>query len=486
MAAAVPLRGRADRPAGRGEPPLRTHLHLIEQYLPLGVAQAAGALVALAGIGLMMLARGILRGQRRAWLVAIALLAATLVLHLVHGADVVSGLLVCAAVLALLIVRARAFRAQTDAGPLRLGRPTLAVGGVLAAVAARRRRGERPRPPPPPPVAGPSCCSGSAERLVGLQTVSFPPTVDDCVSPSLLAVGHRPGRGRPLPAHPAGGRPPALRRAEPSVGPAGRGRAAGPRHRAPPRHRHARLLRPARRQAVVLPPRLAGRLRRLRRRLPGLPRPHRPVLRARPTCGTPSAATCDRHGWGLGVMGAGEEWLPTYQASGMRHLYIGDEAVVDAAEFSLEGGKMKGLRQAVNRVARYGYTVRFLDPAHLDPARRRPLVELMAKQPAGRAGAGLLHDAGPDLRPPRHRPAPHRRRRPRRRPGRHVPVRALAGHRRLLARPHAPRPRRAPQRPARLRPVLHHRPPRRRWGCRASASTSPPCARSSRARPATA
>ena len=49
-------------------------------------------------------------------------------------------------------------------------------------------------------------------------------------------------------------------------------------------------------------------------------------------------------------MGAGEEWLPTYQASGMRFVYIGDEAVVDPREFSLEGGKMKGLRQAVNRV----------------------------------------------------------------------------------------------------------------------------------------
>ena len=49
----------------------------------------------------------------------------------------------------------------------------------------------------------------------------------------------------------------------------------------------------------------------------------------------------DRNGWGLGVMGAGEEWLPTYQASGMRFLYIGDEAVVDPREFSLQGGKMK-------------------------------------------------------------------------------------------------------------------------------------------------
>ena len=82
----------------------------------------------------------------------------------------------------------------------------------------------------------------------------------------------------------------------------------------------------------------------------------------------------DRNGWGLGVMAAAEAWLPTYQASGMRFVYIGDEAVVDLSQFSLEGGKMKGLRQAVNRVARYGYTVRFLDPANLglDDAARWP------------------------------------------------------------------------------------------------------------------
>ncbi len=95
------------------------------------------------------------------------------------------------------------------------------------------------------------------------------------------------------------------------------------------------------------------------------------------------------NGWGLGVMGAGEEWLPTYQASGMRFVYIGDEAVVDPRTFSLEGGKMKGLRQAVNRVARYGYTVRFLDPAHLAPDDAARMVDLMAKSRRGEQERGF-------------------------------------------------------------------------------------------------
>ncbi len=80
----------------------------------------------------------------------------------------------------------------------------------------------------------------------------------------------------------------------------------------------------------------------------------------------------DRNGWGLGVMGAGEEWLPTYQASGMRFLYIGDEAVVDPRAFSLQGGKMKGLRQAVNRVAALRLHRQVPRPRPPRPGRRRP------------------------------------------------------------------------------------------------------------------
>ena len=97
----------------------------------------------------------------------------------------------------------------------------------------------------------------------------------------------------------------------------------------------------------------------------------------------------DRNGWGLGVMAAGEAWLPTYQASGMRFLYIGDEAIVDPRRFSLEGGKMKGLRQAVNRVARYGYTVRFLDPASLSADDAARMVELMNKSRRGEQERGF-------------------------------------------------------------------------------------------------
>ena len=68
------VRRRRDRPVVVRHDPLREHLHLIAQYLPVAVVQAAGRSPAIAGIGMIMLSRGVLRGQRRSWLVAVLLL----------------------------------------------------------------------------------------------------------------------------------------------------------------------------------------------------------------------------------------------------------------------------------------------------------------------------------------------------------------------------------------------------------------------------
>ena len=85
----------------------------------------------------------------------------------------------------------------------------------------------------------------------------------------------------------------------------------------------------------------------------------------------------DTHGWTTAVMGAGEAWLPTYRDSGMHHIYLGDEAVVQLQEFSLAGKHMKGLRQAHNRIKKYGYTVTFHDPSKLDGGLTEELTSLM-------------------------------------------------------------------------------------------------------------
>ena len=168
--------------------PAASHLHLVREYLPLGVAQAAGALVALAGIGLMMLARGMLRGQHRSWTVAVVLLAATLALHVVHGASL-GGLLLTALVLLLLLAERDLFRAAADQASLRSAAMTLVVGGVVAVGAATLAIEVSGRVRHHPLPSWPVVLGAATERLVGLHTVVLPDAIDDWISPSLLAVG---------------------------------------------------------------------------------------------------------------------------------------------------------------------------------------------------------------------------------------------------------------------------------------------------------
>ena len=92
----------------------------------------------------------------------------------------------------------------------------------------------------------------------------------------------------------------------------------------------------------------------------------------------------DDHGWVTSVMGAGEDWLSVYRDSGMHDIYLGDEAVVRVQSFSLSGGNMKGLRQAHNRIKKYGYTATLPRPV---PARRGPCAtELTALMSLSRQG----------------------------------------------------------------------------------------------------
>jgi len=365
--------------------PLREHLHLIANYLPIAVVQAAGALTAIAGIGMIMLSRGILKGQRRSWLVAVALLTASLALHLIHAADLIT-LVVCAAVLVLLIVRRDMFRAQTEPATLVTALVILALGGVIATLGGFlgvELAGKVHHHPLPD---WPHVMLGSAERLVGVRWVSFPSTIDRFATVSLLAVGislivvalyllTRPVVDRRLSSGRAAmGRRAAELRARDIVRRHGTGTLDYFALRDDKHwffHRDSLVAYAVFGGVCLVSPDPIG---------PFSERAH---------VWDSFRRFVDRNGWGLGVMGAGEEWLPTYQASGMRFLYIGDEAVVDPRTFSLEGGKMKGLRQAVNRVARYGYTVRFLDPAHLAPDDAARMADLMAKSRRGEQERGF-------------------------------------------------------------------------------------------------
>ncbi|MGY1501464.1 phosphatidylglycerol lysyltransferase domain-containing protein [Streptomyces sp. QTS52] len=72
----------------------------------------------------------------------------------------------------------------------------------------------------------------------------------------------------------------------------------------------------------------------------------------------PWLAEARAHGWIPAVMGASEEAGTVYARHGLDALELGDEAIVETAEFALEGRAMRTVRQAYNRVGRAGYTVR--------------------------------------------------------------------------------------------------------------------------------
>jgi lysyl-tRNA synthetase class 2 len=71
----------------------------------------------------------------------------------------------------------------------------------------------------------------------------------------------------------------------------------------------------------------------------------------------PWLAEARAHGWIPAVMGAGEEAGTVYARHGMDALELGDEALVETAEFTLEGRAMRTVRQAHNRVRRAGHRV---------------------------------------------------------------------------------------------------------------------------------
>jgi lysyl-tRNA synthetase, class II len=83
-----------------------------------GGGRSAGLIASVAiGLGILAIARGLSRGKRRAWAVAVILFAAAAVVHLIHGPDPISVLLSVGMLGALIWFR-QDFRAHGDPGSL--------------------------------------------------------------------------------------------------------------------------------------------------------------------------------------------------------------------------------------------------------------------------------------------------------------------------------------------------------------------------------
>lgn len=109
-------------------------------------------------------------------------------------------------------------------------------------------------------------------------------------------------------------------------------------------------------------------------------------------------------GWPVGVLGASDDWLPIYRQSGMSSVYLGDDAVVHCPTFELAGRRFKSLRQAVNRAAKRGHTVKIYDPRTVSYALREELKLLVRDSRQGEHERGfsmtlsrLFHDSDSGL-----------------------------------------------------------------------------------------
>jgi lysyl-tRNA synthetase class 2 len=67
-------------------------------------------------------------------------------------------------------------------------------------------------------------------------------------------------------------------------------------------------------------------------------------------------AECTAYGWTPAVLGCGKKGGRAFRKHGLDVIELGDEAVLDVPAFSLQGRPMRGVRQAVNRMQRAGYT----------------------------------------------------------------------------------------------------------------------------------
>jgi len=71
---------------------------------------------------------------------------------------------------------------------------------------------------------------------------------------------------------------------------------------------------------------------------------------------------CQENGWGVALHNALPDFLPAYEALGLRRLQIGEEALVDLTTFTLEGKQGRWLRKSVNKLEREGITLELIPP----------------------------------------------------------------------------------------------------------------------------
>ena len=360
----------------------RPRVQTLTQYVPGALTHAATAATAVSGVLLLLIAHALRRRKRRAWRAVVVVLAVSIVLHVVKGLDVEEAA-VSAVVLAGLLRYRDEFYARGDPRTrwralsvfLQLLLTSVVVGLVLVRIRLDTV------------VGSPSLGQQLQHVLLGLFGVAGPLRFRrdgpaDVVAFTLAGLGALTAL---VPAYLA------LRPAEPqpllTADDEVRLRSLLARHGGRDSLGYFALRRD---KSVVWSP--TGKAAVAYRVLSGV------ALASGDPIGDPEAwpgalaAFVDlaaRHAWVPAVMGCGEQGGTAYRRVGLMVLEIGDEAVVQVDEFTLEGRPMRGVRQAVNRVERAGYTTQVRRVADIPAAEREQIRQATSTWRAGETERGF-------------------------------------------------------------------------------------------------
>lgn len=97
-----------------------------------------------------------------------------------------------------------------------------------------------------------------------------------------------------------------------------------------------------------------------------------------------AAAFAGARGLRLGAIAVSAGTAPAFERLGLRRLYLGDEAIVETAGFSLEGRAIRKVRQSITRIEKAGYTFGI---ETLSDVSEETLVELERVSDAWRQGS---------------------------------------------------------------------------------------------------
>ena len=355
----------------------RVHFDVVLDVLPFEVTRSATPALVFVGVAQLLVARGLRRGQRLAWAGALALLALSALLHLAKAAEARESLLSLAGLVWL--------ASQHRSFPVLPARRTLVRAVVLALVASA---GAMALSTALVTLLGRhhhlhlgSSALGVAQVLTGQAALPMP-GVGPLVRPALGALGvvimvavlwvllsPRIARAQPPDEHLA-----ERERARAVVAAHGGGSLDYFALRDDKRwffHGASVVAFAVHHGACLVSPDPIG------------------PVGERAEVWAAFTDHAQRQGWSVSVVAACAQWLPVYERSGLRTIYLGDEAVVDCSTLTLEGRAMKSLRSAHARVVRSGYAVSFHDPAALEPGLRGALEAVVGDSRRGEAERGF-------------------------------------------------------------------------------------------------